>query len=77
MEQNRIYKRTCTSLRIHAFRHNGYLSTQDFSTLNLPTTPEMLEYVLLQLQDERKVSVYERDDGECDLRFFTVFRRVC
>ncbi len=64
MEQNRIYKRTCTSLRIHAFRHNGYLSAQDFSTLNLPTTPEMLEYVLLQLQAERKVSVYERDDGE-------------
>ncbi len=47
MEQNRIYKRA-SSLRIHAFRHNGYLSAQDFSTLNLPTTPEMLEYVLLR-----------------------------
>ncbi|GAK58057.1 serine/threonine protein kinase [Candidatus Vecturithrix granuli] len=64
MDQDRVYKRICTSLRIHAFRHNGYLSARDFRTLKLPATPEALEDVLLQLQAERKVSVYERDNGE-------------
>ena len=64
MDQDRVYKRICTSLRIHAFRHNGYLSARELRTLNLPATPEALEDALLQLQAERKVSVSERDDGE-------------
>lgn len=45
-----MYKRTYLALRIHAFRNNGYLSARELQTLNLPTTPEVLEDVLVRLQ---------------------------
>lgn len=64
MNQNRVYKRTYTSLRIHAFRRNGYLSMRDLRTLNLPTTPEVLDDVLLHLQAERRLRVLERENGD-------------
>lgn len=61
---DRVHKRTYTSLRIHALRQNGYLSSQDLRTLNIPTTPEVLEEVLIHLQDENKLKVIEQEDGE-------------
>ncbi len=61
---DRAHKRTYTSLKIHAFRSNGYLSALDLETLNLPTTPEVLEDVLVHLQDESKLCVIEQEDGE-------------
>jgi serine/threonine protein kinase len=64
MNRDRVYKRTCTSLRIHAFRQNGYLAARDFGTLNLPTTPEILEEVLGQLQTDDLVKVVTNQAGE-------------
>ncbi len=64
MNNDRVYKRTYTSLRIHALRNNGYLSSSKLRSLNLPTTAEVLEDVLLHLQAERKLRVLEQEDGE-------------
>jgi len=59
-----VYKRTYTSLRIHAFRNNGYLSARDLRALKLPTTLEVLEDVLLQLQAEGLLNATITDEGE-------------
>ena len=63
MNNERVYKRTYTSLRIHAFRHDGLLSSKDLRRLNLPTTPEILEDVLLHLQAEGKLRVITPERG--------------
>jgi hypothetical protein len=49
-ELARVYKRAKTSLRIHAFHHNGYLSPQKIASLNIPASQDVLEHVLTQLQ---------------------------
>lgn len=64
MDRDRVYKRTYTSLKIHALRHHGYLSETDLRTLNLPTTSEVLEDVLLHLQAEQRLRVIKQRDGE-------------
>ena len=51
-DRERIYRRTYTSLRIHAIRHYGYMSEQDLAAANLPTRPDVLEDVLVKLQTD-------------------------
>ncbi|PIE33613.1 hypothetical protein CSA56_10885 [candidate division KSB3 bacterium] len=63
-DRERIYKHTYVSLKIHALRHNGFLTQQDFTTLNLPTTPDVLEDVLAQLQVENQLKLIQQQDGE-------------
>ncbi|MBD3308647.1 protein kinase [candidate division KSB3 bacterium] len=64
MDLDRVYKRTYTSLRIHALRNNGCLSSSDLQSLNLPTTPEVLEDILLLLQSAGKLRAVPQRDGE-------------
>ncbi len=61
---DRAHKRTYTSLRIHALRHNGFLKASEMDSLNMPTTPEILDEVLLYLQAERKIRVSHLENGD-------------
>ncbi len=60
-DRERVYKRTYVSLKIHALRNNGFLTEQDFKTLHLPTTPDVLEDVLAHLQVEKQLRVVQQD----------------
>jgi len=59
-----VYKRTYTSLRIHAFRNHGFLSARSLQTLNLPTTPEVLANVLAELEVDGLLKILEQQDGD-------------
>ena len=63
MEEERVYKRTYTALRIHAFRQHGYIAGQDFARLNLPTRPDILDEVLKRLESEGKLHVNAQATG--------------
>lgn len=76
MDRDIVYKRTYTSLKIHAFRNNGYLSAQELKTLNLPTTAEVLENALVQLQAERLLNVIVTDEGETIYDFLAFLEKT-
>jgi predicted Ser/Thr protein kinase len=76
MDKDVVYKRTYSSLRIHAFRNNGYLAARDLKTLNLPTTPEVLEDVLLHLQAECLLKVIITEKGETIYDFLPLLEKT-
>lgn len=61
--EDRVYKRTYTSLKIHALRNNGYLAAEELPSLNLPTTPEVLDEVLHDLESDRLMYVLKNERG--------------
>ncbi|MCP4401628.1 MAG: serine/threonine protein kinase [bacterium] len=73
--RKRIYKRTYTSLKIHALRHHGSMSERDLVNANLPTRPEVLKDVLLDLQTKGLLKIVQFHTGEMVYDFLPFLER--